>query len=209
MPNIDELIERFMGPAADVMSAVVFFEIPLFGGLPIIVLWLAIGALFMTVWLRFQPINGFRASMQVIRGKFSARTDPGEVSSFQALATELSGTVGLGNIAGVAVAVSLGGPGAALWIAAFGVLGMSMKMAEATLGSKFREIREDGSIQGGPMVYLRDGLASIGYRRLGVVLGSAYAVFTVLGAFGCCSPWQWHSSATPPCWPTPTTVSRH
>ncbi|MCT2296876.1 alanine:cation symporter family protein [Brachybacterium muris] len=147
-------------------------------------LWLAIGALFMTVWLRFQPISGFRASMQVIRGKFSARADPGEVSSFQALATELSGTVGLGNIAGVAVAVSPGGPGAALWIAAFGVLGMSMKMAEATLGSKFREIREDGSIQGGPMVYLRDGLASIGYRRLGVVLGSAYAVFTVLGAFG-------------------------
>ncbi len=188
MPNIDELIERFMGPAADVMSAVVFFEIPLFGGLPIIVLWLAIGALFMTVWLRFQPISGFRASMQVIRGKFSARTDPGEVSSFQALATELSGTVGLGNIAGVAVAVSLGGPGAALWIAAFGVLGMSMKMAEATLGSKFREIREDGSIQGGPMVYLRDGLASIGYRRLGVVLGSAYAVFTVLGAFGAAHP---------------------
>lgn len=79
-------------------------------------LWLAIGALFMTVWLRFQPISGFRASMQVIRGKFSARADPGEVSSFQALATELSGTVGLGNIAGVAVAVSLGGPGAALWI---------------------------------------------------------------------------------------------
>lgn len=188
MPNIDELIERFMGPAADVMSAVVFFEIPLFGGLPIIVLWLAIGALFMTVWLRFQPISGFRASMQVIRGKFSARADPGEVSSFQALATELSGTVGLGNIAGVAVAVSLGGPGAALWIAAFGVLGMSMKMAEATLGSKFREIREDGSIQGGPMVYLRDGLASIGYRRLGVVLGSAYAVFTVLGAFGAAHP---------------------
>ncbi|PZO59563.1 MAG: amino acid transporter [Pseudoxanthomonas suwonensis] len=184
MPNIDDLIESIMGPAADVMSAVVFFELPIFGGMPIIVLWLAVGALFMTVWLRFQPISGFRTSLQVIRGRFTRKTDPGEVSSFQALATELSGTVGLGNIAGVAVAVSLGGPGAALWIAAFGVLGMSMKMAEATLGSKFRIVREDGTVEGGPMVYLRDGLASIGYRRLGVVLGSVYAVFTVLGAFG-------------------------
>lgn len=76
MPNIDELIERFMGPAADVMSAVVFFELPIFGGIPIIVLWLAIGALFMTVWLRFQPISDFRPSMQVIRGEVHPQGGP-------------------------------------------------------------------------------------------------------------------------------------
>ena len=96
----------------------VFFELPVFGGLPLIVLWLMVGALFMTVWLRFQPITGLRTSMTVLRGKVTRKTGPGEVSSFQALATELSGTVGLGNIAGVAVATSLGGPGAALWIVA-------------------------------------------------------------------------------------------
>lgn len=184
MPDVDELIERIVGPVADVLSAIVFFELPLFGGIPVIVIWLMAAALFLTVWLRFQPITGFRASLRVIRGRFTAKTDPGEVSSFQALATELSGTVGLGNIAGVAVAISLGGPGAALWIAAFGILGMSVKMAEATLGSKFRQVREDGTVQGGPMVYLRDGLASIGYRRTGAVLGWLYAVFTVLGVFG-------------------------
>ena len=162
----------------------VFFELPVFGGLPLIVLWLMVGALFMTVWLRFQPITGLRTSTTVLRGKVTRKTDPGEVSSFQALATELSGTVGLGNIAGVAVAMSLGGPGAALWIVAFGLLGMSVKMAEATLGSKFRQVKEDGTVQGGPMHYLRDGLASIGYRRTGVVLGGMYAAFTVFGAFG-------------------------
>src|SRR5699024_9429174 len=128
--------------------------------------------------------TGLRHSIQVIRGRYTAKTDPGEVSSYQALATELSGTVGLGNIAGVAVAISAGGPGAALWIAPFWVLSMSVKMAEATLGVMFRRVNADGTTEGGPMHYLRDGLASIGRRRLGRVLAVLYAVFALVGVFG-------------------------
>ena len=134
MHAIDPIIQAVFGSVAEVLAAIVFFEIPVLGGVPVIVLWLMAAAIFMTVWLRFQPITGLGHSIGIIRGKASAKTDPGEVSSFQALATELSGTVGLGNIAGVAVAISVGGPGAALWIIIFGVFAMSVKMAEATLG---------------------------------------------------------------------------
>lgn len=184
MDQFDRIIESIVGPVADVMSAIVFAEIPIFGGIPLIVIWLMAAAVFLTVWLRFQPITGARHSFGVIRGKFTRKTDPGEISSFQALATELSGTIGLGNIAGVAVAVSLGGPGAALWIAAFGLLGMSVKMAEATLGVMFRRINADGTVSGGPMYYLRDGLKSIGWKKTGGVLAWLYALFTLLGVYG-------------------------
>ncbi|WP_257183397.1 alanine/glycine:cation symporter family protein [Corynebacterium cystitidis] len=184
MGQFDELVESVVGPVADVLSAIVFAEIPIFGGIPIIVLWLMVAALFLTIWLKFQPITGARHSFKVITGKFTRKTDPGEISSFQALATELSGTIGLGNIAGVAVAVSVGGPGAALWIAAFGLLGMSVKMAEATLGVVFRRVNDDGTISGGPMYYLRDGLKSIGWKKLGGVLAWLYALFTLLGVYG-------------------------
>ena len=184
MHAIDPIIQAVFGPVAEVLAAIVFIEIPVFGGVPVIVLWLMAAAIFMTVWLRFQPITGLGHSIGIIRGKASAKTDPGEVSSFQALATELSGTVGLGNIAGVAVAISVGGPGAALWIIIFGVFAMSVKMAEATLGVKYRRVAEDGTTRGGPMYYLRDGLAEIGLPRLGLVLGGLYAVFAVIGVFG-------------------------
>lgn len=184
MDQFDQVIESVVGPVADVLSAIVFAEIPIFGGIPLIVLWLMAAAIFLTVWLKFQPITGARHSLRVITGKFTRKTDPGEISSFQALATELSGTIGLGNIAGVAVAVSVGGPGAALWIAAFGLLGMSVKMAEATLGVMFRRVNEDGTISGGPMYYLRDGLKSIGWKKTGGVLAWLYALFTLLGVYG-------------------------
>ena len=184
MPDIDELVESVVGPVADVLSAIVFAEIPVFGGVPLIVLWLMVAAVFFTVWLKFQPVTGIRHSLKVIRGRFNAKTDPGEISSFQALATELSSTVGLGNIAGVAVAVSVGGPGSALWIAAFGLVGMSVKMAEATLSVKYRSIRDDGVVIGGPMYYLRDGLRDIGWPRLGAALAWLYALFTLLGLYG-------------------------
>lgn len=172
------------GPIATILSAVVFYEAPIFGGVPIIVVWLMAAAIFLTVLLRFQPITGLKHSIQVIRGRYTAKTDPGEVSSFQALATELSGTVGLGNIAGVAVAIGVGGPGAALWIAIFGFFAMSVKMAEATLGVMFRKVNADGTTEGGPMYYLRDGLASIGRKKLGRILAVLYAIFTLVGVFG-------------------------
>ena len=125
--GVDQFLDKVFAPFAQVLSDIVFFALPLPGGaeLPLIVVWLMAAAIFLTVYLRFQPITGLTHSLEVIRGKLTRKTDPGEVSSFQALATELSGTVGLGNIAGVAVAISVGGPGAALWIILFGFLSMS------------------------------------------------------------------------------------
>ena len=183
--SVDQFIDGLFAPFAEWLSFIVFFEIPIFGvGLPLIVVWLMVGAIFLTVFLRFQPITGLGHSLKVIRGKFTRKTDPGEVSSFQALATELSGTVGLGNIAGVAVAITIGGPGAALWIIIFGLLAMSMKMAEATLGVKYRQITGDGKTSGGPMYYLREGLAEVGWPRLGKFLAVFYALTTLIGVFG-------------------------
>ncbi|WP_084252716.1 alanine/glycine:cation symporter family protein [Devriesea agamarum] len=195
--SIDQIIENVFGPVATVLSNIVFFA-PKIGGveIPLIVVWLMIGAIFLTVWLRFQPITGLIHSLHVIRGRFTRKTDPGEVSSFQALATELSGTVGLGNIAGVAVAISVGGPGAALWIIIFGFFAMSMKMAEATLGVKYREVDEDGRTAGGPMYYLKNGLAEIGRKRTGAVLAGLYAVFTLVGVFGAGNLFQGNQAAT-------------
>lgn len=184
MENIDHLIESAVGPVADFLDAIVFAEIPVAGGIPLIVIWLMVAAVFLTTWLGFQPLTGIRHSFNVIRGRFNRKTDPGEISTFQALATELSGTIGLGNIAGVAVAVSVGGPGAALWIAVFGLFGMSVKMAEATLGVMFRRIRDDGTVAGGPMYYLRDGLAQVGWAKTGAFLAWLYALFTLLGLYG-------------------------
>lgn len=184
--GIDQFLDKVFAPFAQVLSDIVFFAIPLPGGaeLPVIVVWLMAAAIFLTVYLRFQPITGLKHSLEVIRGKLTRKTDPGEVSSFQALATELSGTVGLGNIAGVAVAISVGGPGAALWIILFGLLAMSVKMAEATLGVKYREVREDGTTAGGPMYYLKAGLAEIGRPKFGNFLAMFYAIATLIGVFG-------------------------
>ncbi|MCI2264954.1 alanine/glycine:cation symporter family protein [Sediminivirga luteola] len=182
---MDERVDNLFAPIADRLSAIVFFEIPLGPiGIPVVVIWLMAAAIFFTAWLKWQPIRGLKHSLDVIRGKRSAKTDPGQVSSFQALATELSGTVGLGNIAGVAVAISLGGPGAALWIVIFGFFAMTLKMAEATLGVKYRTIDKKGVVSGGPMYYLRDGLKELGWPKLGLGLAICYAVFTAIGAVG-------------------------
>src|SRR5699024_1841867 len=193
--GVGQVIEAVVGPIATLLSAIVFFEIPVFGGVPVIVLWLIDAAGFITVDLRFQPIPGLHHSWNVIRGKATRKTDPGEVSSFQALATELSGTVGLGNIAGVAIAITVGGPGAALWIIIFGFFAMSVKMAEATLGVKYRRIAEDGTTSGGPMYYLRDGLAEIGRPRTGRFLAVFYAIATVIGVFGAGNLFQANQAA--------------
>lgn len=184
--GVDQFLDKVFAPFAQVLSDIVFFALPLPGGaeLPLIVVWLMAAAIFLTVYLRFQPITGLTHSLEVIRGKLTRKTDPGEVSSFQALATELSGTVGLGNIAGVAVAISVGGPGAALWIILFGFLAMSVKMAEATLGVKYRVVREDGTTAGGPMYYLKAGLAEIGRPKLGKFLSVFYAIAALVGVFG-------------------------
>ena len=125
--------------------------------LPFMVIWLILGAIFFTFRFRFINFRGIRHSLQLVRGKYDDPTAVGEVTHFQALATAVSGTVGLGNIAGVAVAVSLGGPGATFWLILAGLLGMSTKFVECTLGVKYRTIEKDGSISGGPMQYLKKG----------------------------------------------------
>ena len=194
--GFDQAVENAFAPIADVLSAIVFFGIPIGDTeLPLIVVWLMAAAVFLTVYLRFQPITGIAHSVKVIRGKLTRKTDPGEVSSFQALATELSGTVGLGNIAGVAVAITIGGPGAALWIIIFGFFAMTVKMAEATLGVKYRTIMPDGTTSGGPMYYLRDGFKDIGRPKMGKFLAYFYAIATVVGVFGAGNLFQANQSA--------------
>lgn len=169
----------------DGITNAVFWSPTIFGiSVPLIVVWLIVAATFFTVYLGFLNVRGFKHAIDLVRGRYSKPEDAGEVSHFQALATAVSGTVGLGNIAGVAVAISLGGPGATFWMIVAGFLGMSAKMAECTLGVKFRKEHADGSVSGGPMYYLRDGVAKLGYVGLGKVLAAAFAIFCVLGSLG-------------------------
>lgn len=171
--------------ASDWITAKVFYAVPVFGTeVPLIVAWLVIAGAFFTVWLGFMQVRGPRLALDLVRGRYSDPDDAGEVSHFQALATAVSGTVGLGNIAGVAVAISLGGPGATFWMILAGLLGMATKMAECTLGVKYRRQHADGSVSGGPMYYLRDGLAEQGRAGLGKVLAVLFAICMVGGALG-------------------------
>ena len=152
--------------------------------LPIVVLWLILGALFFTLRFQFVNIRGFRHAIDCVRGLYTREGETGEISHFQALSAALSATVGLGNIAGVAFAVGIGGPGAVFWMVIAGLLGMSSKFAECTLGQKYRIVAENGEITGGPMVYLRRGLAELGYPQLGRILASIFAVMCIGGSFG-------------------------
>ncbi len=182
-------IEAVVRPLADGLAALVFFEVPIANGrAPFVVLWLVAGAVFFTLRLRFVSVWGFWHGLELVLGRGSqARTERdehGEISHFQALSAAVSGTVGIGNIGGVAVAITLGGPGAALWMLIAGVLGMSTKFVECTLGVLYRKVHEDGTVSGGPMFYLHQGLAERGWPRLGRALGSFYAVGIVIGCMG-------------------------
>lgn len=185
--SIDEVINENFQPVTDFLGTVVFFEVPLGGGfsVPFVLIWLIVGAAFFTIYMGFINIRGFKHALDVVRGKFD---DPnhlsGEVSHFQALTAALSGTVGVGNIAGVAIAVSLGGPGATFWMIFAGLLGMSSKFVECTLGVKYRRVNEDGSVSGGPMYYLSRGLEKRGLKPLGKFLGGFFAIACIGGSFG-------------------------
>ena len=181
--TIDQTINAWLAPIADWLGAVVFFSVPVAGAkLPLILLWLMVGSLVCTFAFRFVNLRGFRHALGVVRGCFSDPSQPGETTPFQALTTAVSGTVGLGNIAGVAVAVSLGGPGAALWMMLAGFLGMSAKFAEVTLATKYRQVRADGTVSGGAMFYVPIALARRGLPRLGKVLAAFFCVATVGGS---------------------------
>lgn len=209
--GIDERIDEWFTPVAEAWESFVFTTIPL-GGLdvPIVVLLLVGGAGFFTLYFGFVNIRKFPLAINVVRGKYddieqgfepvtteSVRTvdgdipdtirkegQVGEVTHFQALATAVSGTVGLGNIAGVAVAIAVGGPGASFWMIICGLLGMSSKFVECTLGVKYRDIDKDGTVYGGPMYYLSKGLKEKGYTKLGKALAVIFAVLCVGASFG-------------------------
>jgi AGCS family alanine or glycine:cation symporter len=185
--SIDQIINESFQPVTDFLNMVIFFEVPVGGGksVPFVLIWLIVGALFFTVFMRFVNLTGFKHALDVVRGRYD---DPshlrGEVSHFQALTAALSGTVGVGNIAGVAIAVSLGGPGATFWMIFAGVLGMSSKFVECTLGVKYRNVNADGTVSGGPMYYLSKGLAKQGMGGLGKFLAVFFAIACIGGSFG-------------------------
>ncbi len=161
---------------------------------PVVVVWLVIAAIFFTIMFRFVNFRLFGHAIQVVRGKYTDPNAAGEVTHFQALASALSATVGLGNIAGVAIAVSLGGPGATFWMICAGLLGMSLKFAECTLGQKYRQIDSEGRVSGGPMHYLKDGLADRGFAKLGIVLSVMFTLFCIGGSLAGGNSFQVNSS---------------
>lgn len=208
--GIDAKINAAFEPFSAAIGAVIFFNIP-GTEVPFIVCLLGFGALYFTLYFAFVNIRRFPLAIQVVSGKFDAieqGDDPseiktnvnieggdlvdtirdesqvGEVSHFQALATAVSGTVGLGNIAGVAIAVGIGGPGATFWMIICGLLGMSTKFVECTLGVKYRDIGPDGTVFGGPMYYLKKGFAEKGYAGVGTFLAIVFSILCIGGSFG-------------------------
>ncbi len=157
---------------------------PVTKNIPFIVIWLVLGATFFTIRMGFINLRGFKHAIDLAKGKYDDPSAPGQVTHFQALATAVSGTVGLGNIAGVAVAVSLGGAGATFWMIVCGLLGMSSKFVECTLGVKYRDILPDGRVFGGPMNYLRYGLEKRNMKGFGKVLAGLFAVLAIGASFG-------------------------
>jgi AGCS family alanine or glycine:cation symporter len=167
---------------------VLFFDI-LFGtvesvNLPFLVVWLITGGVYLTFLTKFINLRAMRHSFNILRGRYNTIDDVGLISSFGALTTALSATVGLGNIAGVALAVSIGGPGATLWMIVAGFLGMSLKFTEVTLSIQYREFLKDGTVMGGAMEYLSKGLAKKGYPSFGKVLAVVFAILMIGGAIG-------------------------
>jgi len=174
----------FYGP--DISDGVRFYKPGESGDmmLPLVLVLLAGTAIFLTLFFKFINVRGFGIALRTARGKYTDPDAPGEITHFQALSAALSATVGLGNIAGVAVAIGIGGPGATFWMIVMGLCGMTTKFAECTLGVKYRRIAPDGRVKGGAMYYLRDGLKEVGMGPVGTVLAFLFAIFVIGGAFG-------------------------
>lgn len=193
--GIDQQIDEWFAPIADWWEQVVFFTIPFTDSIsiPLVLILLAGSGIFFTIYFKFVNIRKLPVAMGAIRGKYNdveqrpaADGTPvaGELTHFQALTAALSGTVGLGNIAGVAVAIAIGGPGATFWMIISGLLGMSTKFVECTLGVKYRDVDKDGQTYGGPMYYLSKGLSELKAGRLGKVLAVIFAVMCVGASLG-------------------------
>lgn len=204
--GLDQKIDQAFAPVSDFFNTVIFF--PVFGT-PFVLILLVGSALFFTLYFGFPNIRYFFTAINVVRGKYEEvekyglekveqhmtadgdipdtirdESEEGEVSHFQALATAVSGTVGNGNIAGVALAIALGGPGATFWMIICGLLGMSTKFVECTLGVQYRDVGEDGTVYGGPMYYISKGLKNKGFTTLGKIAAALFAVFCIGGSFG-------------------------
>ena len=178
--KVDAIFGKYLvGPIATVF----FWEIPVLK-MPLVVFWLLFGATFFTIRMGFVNVRMFRHAIDLVAGKYDDETSEGEVTHFQALSAALSATVGLGNIAGVAIAVAQGGPGATFWMILVGLIGMSAKFTECTLGQAYRKKRADGRIMGGAMYYLSDGLSELGMRPLGKVLAVLFCILCIGGSFG-------------------------
>ena len=198
--NVDAFIDEKVAPITDAIADVIFFQINFFGtkvpliilwntrlweGLqtpPLIIFWILIAGIFFTIYFKGICVWGFKHAIDIV-AKPSDKTGGscGDVSSFQALATALSGTIGIGSIAGVAISISIGGPGAAVWIFMGALLGMSIKFVEATLAVKYRRFNEDGSVSGGPMHYIAHGLTRKKMRWLGQPLSVLFAILCIGG----------------------------
>ncbi len=208
--GLDEKINDWFLPIAVWWEGLVLTSVPIAGkDIPFVVLLLVGGATFFTIYFKFPSITKFGLAINTVRGKYDEieehgmeekvavnnvdgdlpdtirdESEEGEVSHFQALATAVSGTVGLGNIAGVAVAIALGGPGATFWMIVCGLIGMATKFVECTLGVKYRDVGPDGTVYGGPMYYLSKGLKERGMTGFGKVLGVIFAILCVGASFG-------------------------
>jgi len=187
MDILDPLESLFANYVVAPLDKVIFLDVAFWDpdlSVPLVVLWLVLGSIYFTLRFQFVNFRAFRHAVDCVRGRYTHPQSSGEISHFQALSAALSATVGLGNIAGVAVAVGLGGPGAIFWMVFAGFLGMSSKFAECALGQLYRVTRADGHVSGGAMHYLQAGLAELGLPRLGKVLAVIFAVMCIGGSFG-------------------------
>lgn len=190
-PGFVNTLDTVFAQIVEALAGVLFFSL---GGFPLIILWLIVGAVFFTLRMGFINIRAFKHAIYVIRGHYDDPAEEGEVTHFQALSAALSATVGLGNIAGVAVAIQAGGPGASLWMTIAGLLGMTSKFVECTLAQKYRITWPDGSVSGGPMYYLSKGLGELGLRPLGRILALLFSVLCIGAAFGAGNMFQANQS---------------
>ena len=185
--GFDAVVDGFFRDYLGWFASLIFTTVPVGGTrFPLIAGWLLLAALVFTLYFGFVQFRHFRLATDILRGKYSdpKKKEVGEISHFQALSTALSGTVGLGNIAGVGAALAIGGPGATFWMILVGLLGMASKFTECTLGVKYRTILPSGAVSGGPMYYLSKGLAERGLGGLGRVLAVGFSVMVILGALG-------------------------
>ncbi|MCL4118544.1 UNVERIFIED_CONTAM: hypothetical protein GTU68_057843 [Idotea baltica] len=184
--GLDQKIDKAFKPISDFFSNIIFF--PIYENdtitIPFVLLLLVVSAAFFTIYFGFPNIRFFGKAINVVRGKYDHESQEGEVTHFQALATAVSGTVGNGNIAGVALAIALGGPGATFWMVICGLLGMSTKFVECTLGVQYRDVGEDGTVYGGPMYYISKGLKERGFEIIGKIAAVIFAIFCIGGSFG-------------------------